>query len=94
MASSVKSAVKAWWGRTMVKRFYKAYSWLASVGAMVLSYGPDVANFGVSYFDLLNQAFPVFDDSTKLIILLVGHGIVFFVRPVKQPESMPQGPQG
>lgn len=80
--------LKAWWRENIVPRFYKAYSWLGAMTAMVVTFAPEVANFVIDQSNLISLAVPELSTEHKVWALLAGNAIVAFVRPIKQPKSM------
>lgn len=89
MNNTLKARYWAWYNKRIVPGFYKSIAWLASVSSLLLSYGPDVATLLLEHMDLIQTALPALPDRWKAVVLIVGHGIVFFFRPVRQ-RNMPQ----
>lgn len=80
----LKARVKAWWQAKIVKNFYKSWTWLASLLALVVTYGPDVANLVIDHIDLIGDTLPTLPAGWKSAILLAAHLFIFFARPIKQ----------
>lgn len=83
----------AWYQRNIVANFSKSWAWLASLFGVLIAYGPDLAGFVIEHIDLISAAVPTFPAWAKAIILLIAHGAVLVLRPIKQsnmpPEAVP-----
>jgi hypothetical protein len=86
---SLKERYYAWYNQHIVKGFYKAYSWLASLLGVVIAWGPDAANFVLEHIDLITGALPTLSPGAKAIILLSANLAVLLLRPVKQKNLPP-----
>jgi hypothetical protein len=85
---TLKEKYWAWYNAHIVKGFYKSWAWLTSVASLLIAYGPDAATFVLEHADLIQTGLPSLPPALKSLVLLVAHGIIFFVRPLKQ-KSMP-----
>lgn len=86
------NAVRAWWQGLrdrLVPGFQKSWAWLASLFGVLIAYGPDLAGFVIDHIDLVSVAVPTFPAWAKAVILLIAHGAVLVLRPIKQ-ANMPQ----
>lgn len=75
---------KTWYDEHIVKGFWKATSFIAAAGSLVISYGPDVINFMLDKSDLISLALPQMSPEHKVWALLAGNALAALARPIRQ----------
>lgn len=79
---------KEWSSDHIVKSFQRSWAWLSAVGALVISYGPDLVSMLLLRWDWVQTALPTLGDEWKARVMLAGAILVVITRPIRQ-RSMP-----
>ena len=78
-----------WWNPAWTTpSYWKSWSWLAALAAFIPVILPDLLNWVIAHFDLIELLVPTLAPDTKALLLKIAVGLVIVLRPLKQ-SNMP-----
>jgi hypothetical protein len=80
----MKQAIVDWYNVHIVRGYYKAWSFIVSAAAFLLTNLPDFVNLIIASINDAASAFPTLDVQTKFYILAAANVLAILLRPVKQ----------